>query len=362
MKMTVYCRMGNPGQEVYRFTLPWEGALPEEKDVRVEGPFLDSSLLQYLKASRGTAGGDVTGLSLADGLLTVDVVPFTNRSDFTLKIGDTLVPKSAFEDFVTEGLDLFSAHEEGEVLYRLYSPRAAGPRPLILFLHGGGNGGPKDGRDNEKQLVADYGPINFALNYPDVFVLAPQAIEAPFDPKRMGAFRRQTFAQNINRSDGWCRDYLSKIIDIIRRMVKDGKVDEKRIYVTGLSMGGAGTIRAMSVGADLFAACAPVCPTMTQETFDILRTMKAPVWVSSAYVDHTVYRHKYLVDAVIQLKDEGHPNAHLTLYSPEELAEYDIGIVPDLPYPELFSANHASWVLTYHDKHGIMSWLLNQHR
>ena len=34
MKMTVYCRMGNPGQEVYRFMLPWEGALPEEKDVR----------------------------------------------------------------------------------------------------------------------------------------------------------------------------------------------------------------------------------------------------------------------------------------------------------------------------------------
>ena len=32
-------------------------------------------------------------------------------------------------------------------------------------------------------------------------------------------------------------------------------------------MGGAGTVRAMSVGSDLFAAAIPVCPSMTPETF-----------------------------------------------------------------------------------------------
>ena len=118
----------------------------------------------------------------------------------------------------------------------------------------------------------------------------------------------------------------------------------------------------MSVGADLFAAGAPVCPTMTRETFDMLRNTRMPVWVSSAYVDHTVYRHKYLTDAIIELKDKGHRNAHLTLFSPEELAKYDIGIIDNMPYEDLVVANHASWVLTYHNEHGILSWLFAQHK
>ena len=62
-------------------------------------------------------------------------------------------------------------------------------------------------------------------------------------------------------------------------------------------MGGAGTIRAMNVGAGLFAAAVPVCPSMTPETFNILKGLtKAKLWIATAYVDHTIYRHKYIVD------------------------------------------------------------------
>ena len=38
------------------------------------------------------------------------------------------------------------------------------------------------------------------------------------------------------------------------------------------------------------------------------------------------------------------------------LEKYDIGI-EDVDYATLFRINHASWVLTYHNEHGIMSWL-----
>jgi hypothetical protein len=62
----------------------------------------------------------------------------------------------------------------------------------------------------------------------------------------------------------------------------------------------------------------------------------------------------------IALRDSGNNNARLTLYSPEELQKYDIAITPDLPYKQLFGENHASWVLTYHNEYGAMSWLLNQ--
>lgn len=125
-------------------------------------------------------------------------------------------------------------------------------------------------------------------------------------------------------------------------------------------MGGAGTIRAMSVASDLFAACLPVCPSMSPETFSILKSIRRPVWVTSAYIDHTLYRHKYLVDAVMSLRGNGNSNANLTLFSPEDLQKYDVAITPDLPFQRLFSENHASWIPTYNNEYGIMSWLLNQ--
>ena len=62
------------------------------------------------------------------------------------------------------------------------------------------------------------------------------------------------------------------------------------------------------------------------------------------------------------MRDNGNSNAHLTLFSPEDLEKYDVAIMPDLPYPRLFGENHASWIPTYSNEYGIMSWLLNQTR
>ena len=37
--------------------------------------------------------------------------------------------------------------------------------------------------------------------------------------------------------------------------------------MTGLSMGGGGTIQAVSVAPDLFAAALPICPSMNGESY-----------------------------------------------------------------------------------------------
>ena len=181
----------------------------------------------------------------------------------------------------------------------------------------------------------------------------------------LAGFGKRDFAHSdVNMGPyGWYREYLAEICDMIRGWIAEGKVDRRRIYVTGMSMGGAGTLRAMSVGVDLFAAAVPVCPTMTPETFNILKGLtNAKLWIATSYVDHTIYRHKYIVDGIMALRDAGNNNAHLTLYAPEELNKYGIAVDPDLTYPELFSQNHMSWVPTYHDDHGIMSWLTQQVR
>lgn len=361
MELHAYAFIGLTGQEIERYELEWAGELPAMEDVRVEGPAVETDKVRYMKQSRGIAPGDVTEIVLEDGMLKVSIVPLTTRGTHALVIGEQRFEKESFALHTRTMDDKFARMEEGEVLYRLYTPKANGPRPLILFLHGGGNGGYAGERDNEKHIRADYGVVNFAEDYPDVYVMAPQCVEAkrPINPNRLNRAFADADKNNVPGC-GWCREYLAAVIDIIRRMIREGKVDGKRVYVTGLSMGGAGTLRAMSVGSDVFAACLPICPTMTPETFAILKTIRRPIWVMTAYIDHTLYRHKYIVDGVMALRDNGNSNARLTLFAPEELQKYDIAITPDLTYPQLFGENHASWVLAYKNEYGAMSWLLNQ--
>ena len=361
MNKNAYAFIGRTGQEIERFEVPWDREIPGFDSVCLKGPAVENDRIRYLKASRGTAPGDVTEVAVEEGILKVSVVPITTRADFTLEAGEMSFSRNEFAIHTRTADDKFGRLEEGRVLYRLYTPDAKGPRPLILFLHGGGNGGYEGERDNNKHIITDYGPVNFAENYPDVYVMAPMAVEARRDMSKFNPNIRFAESDSMNVPGfGWCREYLGQICDIIRRMIAEGKVDGKRVYVTGMSMGGAGTIRAMSVASDLFAACVPVCPSMSPETFSILKSIRRPVWVTSAYIDHTLYRHKYLVDAVMYLRDNGNSNARLTLFSPEDLEKYDIAITPDLPYPRLFSENHASWIPTYSNEYGIMSWLLNQ--
>ena len=146
-------------------------------------------------------------------------------------------------------------------------------------------------------------------------------------------------------------------------MVADGAVDARRVYVTGISMGGAGVLRTLSVDPELFAAAAPVCPTMTPETSAILRGLVSTrIWVSTAYIDHTVYRHKYVAEGVLHLRDRGNPHARFSLFSPEQLARHGIARNHDRPLDELLAENHASWVATYEDEDGSSTWLTSQVR
>lgn len=357
-QLTVYTRVGNNGQEITAFELPFSQQISAQ-EISIHNNYKDSSIECFLamKTDR-TSDTGVRNLSQENGLLHIDVSPFAFLSPYELQIKDQVLTAKDVCEVKTEWADRFAAIKEGEVLYRLYEPDHTGPRPLILFLHGGG----ESGNDNWRQLVACFGPTKLAESYPDCYVMAPQAKGAEPTPEEIEAFKKLTFATSDQRTDiGWNREYLAKICDIIRRMIREGKVNPRRVYVTGLSMGGAGTIRAMAVGADLFAAAVPVCPSMTPETFRILCGLtSAKLWITAAYIDHTLYRHKYLVDGIMALRDAGNRNAKLTLFSPEELAKYGIGTIPDMPLEALFGWNHTCWIPTYHNEHGVMAWMMEQ--
>jgi predicted peptidase len=352
MKITAYTKVANEGWVVYAFDVehPAEGIDPSDFSISVKQRETVRENVSRVLEVKEIPGG-----------VRVEVEPVSFLG-FNLK-GNGPAAKIDFSredvsETKTEWADLFDAKNENGVHYRLYTPDAAGPRPLVLFLHGGG----ECGTDNWMQMVATLGAARLAEDYPDFFVMAPQAPRGLFNPQDANFRMPRTFAESDIRGEtGWHRKYLSSICDIIRSMIADGKVNPKRVYVTGLSMGGAGTLRALSVGSDLFAAAVPICPTMTPETYGILcGLVDTKLWIATAYVDHTIYRHKYIVDGILKLRDAGNNNAHLTLYSPEDLEKYGLSTDPDMPLVQKFSDNHASWILVYNNEEGIMDWLMSQ--
>lgn len=143
-------------------------------------------------------------------------------------------------------VDAFSYHVSGSGMkYRLYSPDRHGRRPLIIWLHGGGEGAslPDDYYDNETTLRANRGALGFATReaqriFNGAYVLAPQSTSA------------------------WMEDgprFAPLIHEIIRDVVRRRSVDPERIYVTGCSNGGYMSLKMTTVYPTLFAASVPIC-------------------------------------------------------------------------------------------------------
>lgn len=104
-----------------------------------------------------------------------------------------------------------------------YSAEGAGS-PLILFLHGGD-------RSNTK-----HHPMRYALE---------AGLEFPF----------MVVAPHCSNGCSWSS---ADIDALLNEVVKTYNVDQKRIYITGYSMGGYGTWSVISRFPNWFAAAAPI--------------------------------------------------------------------------------------------------------
>ena len=79
------------------------------------------------------------------------------------------------------------------------------------------------------------------------------------------------------------------VLQIIEKCRNDFNIDRNRIYLTGLSMGGGGTLFIGMAYPDLFAAIAPVCPAPPQEYFDLTENgLNVPVAIYQGGADPVV--------------------------------------------------------------------------
>jgi predicted peptidase len=136
-------------------------------------------------------------------------------------------------------LDRVHKNAEGtEAKYVLFVPHdymGDKPYPLILFLHGAG----ETGTDGKKPAQVGLGPA-----------IKKQEKSFPF----LTVFpQSQKRTWQASSADG------QRALDILAEVQKDYKVDPKRIYLTGLSMGGYGTWSLAARYPERWAAIVPVC-------------------------------------------------------------------------------------------------------
>jgi predicted peptidase len=223
---------------------------------------------------------------------------------------------------------------KGKVLrYRLLRPdvkNSDDPKkayPLVLFLHGAG----ERGDDNDKQLVhgvPDFAKPAIRKEYP-CFLIAPQC---PAKFKWVDV----DWSADSHKLPAEPTEPLRQCVELIAALQKEFAVDGKRIYVTGLSMGGYGAWDILVRHPELFAAAAPVCGGGDEATAG--KIAKIPVWAFHGAKDGVVKpaRSRNMVEAL--KKAGGTPK-----------------------YTEYPTVGHDSWVPTYRDPE-LYKWLFAQKR
>jgi dienelactone hydrolase len=196
-----------------------------------------------------------------------------------------------------------------ETKYLLYLPEGytsdtAARWPLMIFLHGSGE------RGDDLSKVKVHGPaklIEHGRKFPFI-VVSPQAA----------------------MQNGWRVEVLKGMLDDLK---KKYRVDNARVYMTGLSMGGYGTWAFASKYPDDLAAIAPICGGGDPE--EAWKIRRLPVWCFHGAKDDVVppSESQKMVDALKKYN----ANVKYTLY-------------PD--------ANHNSWDSAYGND-SLYSWLLS---
>jgi len=183
-------------------------------------------------------------------------------------------------------VDAFSYHVSGSGMkYRLFSPArhgGRGRRPLVVWLHGGGEGAslPDGYYDNETTLRANRGALGFATPqaqriFSGAYVVAPQS------------------------TSYWMADgprFAPLIREIIDEVARRNPVDRERIHVVGASNGGYMSMEMTTVYPHLFAASVPICGVVQSLqpggprliTDAELRAISTPTWLVTSRDDTTV--------------------------------------------------------------------------
>lgn len=181
--------------------------------------------------------------------------------------------------------------------------------PLILQLHGAGERG-DGGEDLSKVEIHGFARLMQQQDFECILVM-PQCPKDTFWAAR-----------------------VESILKFIDQLKQEFPIDEDRVYLTGLSMGGYGTWYTAMANPSLFAAIAPVCGGGMAWNAGVLNM---PVWAFHGAEDKVV-----------------------NVRNTEEMIERLQALHRDVTYTRLEGVGHNAWVHAYQEP--LLRWLLEQSR
>jgi len=254
-----------------------------------------------------------------------------NPSILDRKIREPLFEESGILDleYITAPMDYKTPYGES-LKYRLYKSEdiKEGERcPLIILLHGAGERGNNNisqTTHGAKSIIA-YGQ---AKHKPFILIV-PQC------PQNM-QWVNTPWGALVHTMPEFPSLPLKLAMELCEQNTEVLPVDRKRIYITGLSMGGYGAWDAIQRKPNYFAAAIPVCGGGDAHCAPMLKDM--PIWAFHGANDEVVKPSRSR-DMILAIKAAGgNPN-----------------------YSELPGVGHDAWNMVYSNA-DVFDWLFTQSR
>ena len=167
-----------------------------------------------------------------------------------------------------------------EMPYRLFRPTELG-EGLNHYLHGSGG----SGTDNERQLGLGniFGTRVWAL--PENQKRFPCYIVAPQTDRGWARYEAPA-GGGVAKVVPGLGEGAQMAVEVIQALCREFAIDQRRLYVMGQSMGGAGTWNIIAHRPQLFAAAVPCCGSPTVD--NVALAAKLPLWSFHGGADVTV--------------------------------------------------------------------------
>lgn len=357
-------RYGKDGKiEFFTKKIELEGACPCDID--------ENPLAAFEEGDEDEGEGEAAGENGGHILLTVKYgpdMPETNpfsynvnnehnewKKKFDFKIEHPKLPSPITEcsDWYSSDAQEFEVIKTGnELTCASWCPPSDGKKhPLIVWLHGAGEGGKDPNILLLGNKVTALKSREIQAYFDGAYILCPQNPtvwmqygDEPYD------ITREDSPTRVSKYTQSCK----RIIDAFISRHKD--VDTRRIYIGGCSNGGYMTVNMLLNYPGFFAAAFPVCEAYSDSWLsdgDIRELGKVPLWFVAAKNDLTVDPEKHMISTVRRcLELNGASNVRTSLFDDvhDSFGEY---------------FGHWSWIYLFNDEcvseseddEGLWEWL-----
>jgi predicted esterase len=233
-----------------------------------------------------------------------------------------------------------SSYTEMPLRFGYYSPKLGrGKRPLIIWLHGAGEGGFETEIAYTGNNVVNLSSEKVQGLFGGAYVLAPQVPTMWMDDG-FGLYTKSGQSKYVPA--------LKALIDEFVECHSD--IDTNRIYIGGCSNGGFMTMRMIIDYPGYFAAAYPVCEALYDEVIsdqNIDDIKNTPIWFTHSKNDEIVKPEITVIPTFERLLEAGAPNVHFSYF--DSVVDTS-GIFKDSEGNPFEFFGHGTWIYMLKDE------------